>query len=50
MAKLHPLKIGLGSFFTILGLYLTFGFKDGIDYTIGGIFFIALGLGILASN
>lgn len=50
MAKINPLKIGFGSFFTLLGLYLVFGFGGEVISVLGGIFCIALGIGILASN
>lgn len=50
MAKINVLKISFGSFFTLLGLYLAIGFKGEVTSVIGGIFCIALGLGLIASN
>ncbi|MFH1918114.1 MAG: hypothetical protein ABIJ14_03375 [Nanoarchaeota archaeon] len=42
------IKIGAGSFFVILGLYIINKFPDNVS-VIGGIFCIALGIGIVAS-
>lgn len=50
MARINPLKIGLGTFFTLLGLYLVFGFENNVASVLVGIFSIALGIGLIASN
>jgi hypothetical protein len=43
------LKIGVGSFFTILGLYLINKFSSETISVIGGIACIAIGIGVIAS-
>jgi len=50
MTKINPLKFGAGAFFTFLGLYLVFNFEGEITYVLGGIFLIAFGIGLIASN
>ena len=44
------LKTGAGAFFIILGLYIINKFSSDTVSVIGGIFCIALGIGIVASQ
>jgi len=50
MAKINPLKISLGSFFTLLGLYLVFNNRENFISAILGFVAIALGIGLIVSN
>ncbi len=50
MAKTNPLKIGGGTMFILLGIYVSLSNISDTVSVIGGFFLIALGIGILASN
>ena len=45
-----PIKIGLGAFFILLGLFLINKFTEDTISVIGGIVCISIGVGILASK
>ena len=49
MAKINPWKIGIGSGAVIFGVYSFFNFQDFL-IKIFGVIFIAVGIGLLASN
>jgi len=50
MTKLNPIKVGIGTGFLILGVYLIFNNKQDILSVIIGIGAISLGIGLLASS
>ena len=50
MAKINALKISLGSFFTLFGLYLVFYNQENFVSAILGFAAIALGIGLIISN
>lgn len=45
-----PIKIGLGAFFILLGLFIINKFQGNTISVVGGIVLIAVGLGIIASK
>lgn len=50
MGRSQGIKIGFGAFFVFLGLFLALKFTGDLVSVIGGIFCVALGIGIIASS